>query len=213
MEIPTTKICSKCIQEKPLTTEFFNTQLRGLYGFKSYCKSCQSVQYKIWQEANKERLQAKSKAAYAADPQKNKDANTAWRKANPEKRRESNKASRERHKEQRRLDSIEWARNNPEANKAIKQAYVGRRREAEGSFTSGQFQKVIAFQKGLCFYCGEPGGLITEHVVPLSREGTNWIANIVASCVSCNGKKGTKTLEEFRPDLMDTFKLLKSNEL
>lgn len=87
-------------------------------------------------------------------------------------------------------------------------------RPPEGSFTLDEFKAVVRKQKGLCFYCSAPmSPPVTEHVTPLSRGGSNWISNIVASCRICNAFKASQTLEEFRPDLMDTFKLLKSNEL
>lgn len=54
-----------------------------------------------------------------------------------------------------------------------------------------------------CAYCGcglttHSDDYNTEHVVPKSRGGPNIPDNIVSSCKSCNRKKHTKTLPEFR---------------
>lgn len=35
--------------------------------------------------------------------------------------------------------------------------------------------------------------LTEDHRIPLSRGGTDWIANIVPCCLSCNCSKGNKT--------------------
>lgn len=48
-----------------------------------------------------------------------------------------------------------------------------------------------------CRYCGAHGvQLECDHVVPLSRGGTNDRANLVTSCRDCNRKKADKTPEE-----------------
>ncbi len=50
-----------------------------------------------------------------------------------------------------------------------------------------------------CQYCGQeksPEHLTYDHVMPRSKGGkTDW-TNIVAACVTCNGKKGDKTCEQ-----------------
>lgn len=48
-----------------------------------------------------------------------------------------------------------------------------------------------------CQYCGAHGvQLECDHVLPLSRGGTNDRANLVTSCRDCNRKKADKTPEE-----------------
>lgn len=58
-------------------------------------------------------------------------------------------------------------------------------------------------QNGLCYLCGDllygrlddPPSI--EHMIPVSRGGSNVIENIGLAHLSCNSKKGTKTYEEF----------------
>lgn len=59
----------------------------------------------------------------------------------------------------------------------------------------------------LCFYCGVgvrsrpyrgPHEITNDHVIPLSRKGSNGKKNRVISCRACNQRKGDRTLEEFR---------------
>ena len=49
-----------------------------------------------------------------------------------------------------------------------------------------------------CFYCKERGGILEcDHVLPLSRGGSNDVINLVSSCVACNRSKGRKTVGEW----------------
>lgn len=41
-------------------------------------------------------------------------------------------------------------------------------------------------------------GLRVDHVIPVARGGSNWPANLVPACNSCNSKKHAKSVEEFR---------------
>ena len=67
---------------------------------------------------------------------------------------------------------------------------------------------------GKCYYCNiqlenedllDWGGKVVttrhhwnvDHKTPVSRNGTNDSDNLVPSCHSCNGLKGTRTAEEF----------------
>ncbi len=51
-----------------------------------------------------------------------------------------------------------------------------------------------------CAYCGLRGvKLECDHVVPVSRGGSNHTDNLVTSCFRCNRDKGTKLLSEWRP--------------
>jgi len=49
-----------------------------------------------------------------------------------------------------------------------------------------------------CAYCGaENVPLETEHVVPVSRGGTDRVSNLTLACRPCNQAKGNRTAEEF----------------
>jgi 5-methylcytosine-specific restriction endonuclease McrA len=56
-----------------------------------------------------------------------------------------------------------------------------------------------------CMYCGKrPKQLTIDHVLPQSRGGTDAWENVVASCRSCNHRKGARTPEEARMPLKRT---------
>jgi 5-methylcytosine-specific restriction endonuclease McrA len=51
----------------------------------------------------------------------------------------------------------------------------------------------------LCMYCGNgfrDSQLTRDHVIPLSRGGTDTWSNVVAACKTCNARKGNRTPEE-----------------
>lgn len=49
-----------------------------------------------------------------------------------------------------------------------------------------------------CTYCGVVGGkLECDHVVPVSKGGTNELSNLTTSCRSCNRSKKDKLLSEW----------------
>jgi 5-methylcytosine-specific restriction endonuclease McrA len=48
----------------------------------------------------------------------------------------------------------------------------------------------------LCVYCSNLATTV-DHVIPLSRGGTNFEGNLVPACRSCNSSKGTKFLIEW----------------
>jgi len=58
---------------------------------------------------------------------------------------------------------------------------------------------VLARDEWTCQYCGtEKPGLTVDHVIPRSRGGESVWENIVASCASCNRRKGNRMPHEIR---------------
>ena len=52
-----------------------------------------------------------------------------------------------------------------------------------------------------CFYCGRKLSrrrATKDHVIPVSKGGSNAKKNIVDACRKCNSEKGCLTIEEFR---------------
>ena len=48
-----------------------------------------------------------------------------------------------------------------------------------------------------CTYCAAVGDLTADHVVPLTRGGSNHPSNLTACCLPCNTKKGSKLVSEW----------------
>jgi hypothetical protein len=72
-----------------------------------------------------------------------------------------------------------------------------RKRQAEGSFTAQEWRELLGLYDHRCLCCGGrfESGLVPDHVVALSRGGSNWISNIQPLCKICNSEKGTKNID------------------
>lgn len=50
----------------------------------------------------------------------------------------------------------------------------------------------------VCVYCGEnPEDLECDHVIPISRGGTNDLSNLATACMPCNRSKSDRLLSEW----------------
>lgn len=74
-----------------------------------------------------------------------------------------------------------------------------RRELAIGSLTVGIRQILYNKQKGLCNGCGKPlQDSHIDHILAISRGGTNTDDNVQLLCPNCNLSKGVKTMKEWK---------------
>lgn len=216
------KICTKCGEEKEVTTEFFNKRKLNKDGFRGECRTCQSEDSKHYHKANLEKVKARTKAYREANPEKGKararawrEANLkrfntkakAWKDANPERYKASIKAWSEANPEKLKASTKRWREANLEKAKANVKAWseanlnkvrqLGQRRRARKSnlpstLTLEQWETTMQHFNNRCAYCGEIKPLTQDHFVPLSKFGSYTQDNIIPSCLSCNSSKGPK---------------------
>jgi 5-methylcytosine-specific restriction endonuclease McrA len=98
----------------------------------------------------------------------------------------------QRHKER----WAKWRVNNPDKAKANSHVYVWNRlarlRAAQGRFSFEEWLGKIEYHGWRCFYCKRELKLKSiemDHRKPISRGGSNWLANLVPACRSCNRRK------------------------
>jgi 5-methylcytosine-specific restriction endonuclease McrA len=115
---------------------------------------------------------------------------------NAEKIREIRRRSRQRH---------------PETTAAINH----RRRaaaKAGGSYTAKEWRLLCAAFDNCCLFCGEHRWTSPDHVIPLSKGGTNDISNLQPLCRRCNERKNAATLDLRDPDVLNgVLAILKHN--
>lgn len=107
----------------------------------------------------------------------------------------------------RKMQHKNWRENNPEYNKqyhkrnpeksrAKNQRRRALKQNAEGGFTDQEWIDLCNYYGNKCIVPGcENTNLEADHIVPLTKGGTNWITNIQPLCISCNRSKGTKTID------------------
>ncbi|MET7816068.1 HNH endonuclease signature motif containing protein [Streptomyces sp. NPDC005395] len=95
--------------------------------------------------------------------------------------------------------NAQWARDNAAANRARRARYRARKLGAPGSHTREEW-KELRDRYGRCLRCGATGvHLEPDHVVPLSKGGSDSIENLQPLCRSCNSSKGDK-VADYRED-------------
>lgn len=104
--------------------------------------------------------------------------------------------------EHRRAYAKKYLQENPERMRAIRRNRKSRVKAELFLFTEKDWSRLVARYRGCCAYCGErPDTLHREHVIPIARGGRHSVGNILPACPTCNYRKKTKLLAEFRREL------------
>lgn len=82
-----------------------------------------------------------------------------------------------------------WKKKNPSRLAHLKSRYYARRKNAEGSHSYEEWKELCIAFDWLCAYCKKAYKLTKDHIIPLSKGGTDYISNIQPLCRSCNSKK------------------------
>jgi len=67
-----------------------------------------------------------------------------------------------------------------------------RRKKAKGTYSFQEWNELLKKHNYSCVYCGSTNNISVDHIIPLSKGGTNYIDNIQPLCLPCNLKKGNK---------------------
>jgi hypothetical protein len=119
----------------------------------------------------------------------------AWNECYPDS--EKNKAERRAKADAKRRRRAELAAARPPVEPFGEVRYDGRLIEREWWPLR---QRVLERDNFTCVYCGEGEDfalLCADHVVPLSRGGTNDEDNLVCACKPCNSSKNNRLLSEW----------------
>lgn len=143
---------------------------------------------RIYREKNREKIK-KAKREWVLKNQEHlreyKQTNN-WNKENPEKALENKR---------------NWQKKNKDKLMEERIRRRARKLGAEGSFTNGEWELLKKQYGCICPCCGksEPQIKLTaDHIIPLTKGGSNWIENIQPLCQPCNSRKYTKIIK-FNP--------------
>lgn len=144
----------------------------------------QKLTMQAYYAANAETIKAQAKARRLADP----DGNRARKHAHYL----ANKAA----AFQRTAD---YDARFPEKKRARGRNYRSRLNGAEGSHTGDDIKTLYEKQYGRCVYCNVKLGsdYHVDHIVALSKGGSNWPGNLQLTCSDCNNRKRAMDPLEF----------------
>lgn len=207
------KQCNKCKEWKPATNEFFSRSKSCALGLDARCKQCKSAnnrkryeensekvkeKNRKWRSENPKRAKELARKRYEANPEREKERKRKWKEANQWREKETNRKWREANLERHKELSRKWKEANPDKTAANNHKRRARKSNADGTATAEQIKARFQYHENRCYYCGDSeSGLHIEHRIPLSRGGSNWPANLVPSCPTCNLSKHAKTEKEF----------------
>lgn len=192
------KCCSKCRELKPV--EQFSRCSANTDGLYSWCKPCaraanqeyytrksDKIKTRVaeYRQANPERVKAAVRRYYQEHRAKHNEESKNWRHAHPERAREISKVSRTRHKAKH-------------ADRYTAKNHQRRVPQHQQHFTAQEWRDLRVFYNNICLCCKRKKRLTVDHIIPLSRGGTNTIDNIQPLCWLCNRRKRLDTTD-YRP--------------
>lgn len=211
------KQCSMCGVVYPASSDFFWVSKQHKDGLRSNCRKCciaKKREYyeknkpqiltaqKLHRDQNKDAILARERHRYHTD-EDFRIRKLATNKRHFQKQSEKiaiyKQAWVERNRDKTRAASKRWREAHPLKKRADCLTRIARKRNAPGTFTKSDISRLYKMQGGKCKYCNLPldGGYHLDHVIPISRGGTNFASNIVLACPSCNLSKGDKLIDEW----------------
>lgn len=177
--------CTLCGIEKTLDKENFYKDKSSETGFKKSCKLCDKPRQQAYYQKNKDKI-IKRQLNYYND-----------NKENYHNYYENNK------EEKLSYTKIYYKNNKTKVNKIyIRKDHKRRAKKYNngGSYTNEQLEDCLLFFDNKCCYSGvelNKNNITIDHIIPISKGGTNYIWNIAYCTRSLNSSKSNKDLEEW----------------
>ena len=209
--------CSKCQEYKVF--DDFNKNKNKAFGIQNECKVC----VKKYQEQNKEREKEyqkeyyeqnkeKIKEYYEQNKEKIKDRNKEYHEQNKEKINKrmrdyrnniknkygvSKSTLRYRKDKSFRLQCILRNSNCQNLKRALEYYNSGKSDKLPSKSSSRLLLKLYEIQNHNCPYCSNnmKDDIHIDHIIPLSKNGSNEVHNLILCCSDCNLRKSAKELD------------------
>jgi predicted restriction endonuclease len=165
--------------------------------YHEHHKQEDKVRAKAWKQVNQEKVKAQGRIRRQTQRESINANNRAWRKANPGKVSATGRAWYIRNTKRVADRMRKWRHTNPDKVSAHNKRRRAQRKNAPiNTLTAQEWLLIQEHYDHRCIYCGKrrKGKLTQEHVQPLSQGGSHHLQNIVPACLSCNSKRGNRTL-------------------
>ncbi len=169
-------------------------ELEKLRRYHYQCEDCVKEYY----IKNKSRIDEYSKNYYRENKEKKKTYQIDYYIKNKERILERTSAYKKAHKSQSKEYKRRYYRDNPDKVKEHFHRRKARLKANGGSYTVEEWLDLCKKYDNKCLCCGKKEKLTVDHIVPLSRGGTNYIENIQPLCNECNASKGNHHNTDYR---------------
>lgn len=140
---------------------------------------------------------------YLREPEKCREWGRLYGRKNRQKLKKNVTAYRATNKALVLAKAKKWLADRPEQRRVYTENRRARLLAAEGSHTAQEISTLLEKQAGKCVYCSTVihVGYQEDHIIPLSRGGSNWISNIQLLCQPCNCRKSNKDPMDFAREI------------
>lgn len=214
-DIPQKQCAGTCEQWLPATPSFFSRNKNRPDGLQTLCKLCMSNYKKQHYKANKERISKQHKAYSATHKEQQRERMERYMATHREDylsyhkeyyidRRDQTLEQMKHHyamHNERIRARVRRYEKTPQGRRVARahwHRYRAQKKANGGSYTAQDIQSQYERQRGKCYWCHKK--LVEyhiDHVMPLSRGGSNAPDNIVIACPLCNMQKHDKLPHEW----------------
>ena len=193
-------LTKKWAQENPEKTT--NSRKKWFEGNEIKRKECANKYYhknkkksKEYREINKEKISKKRKKHYNDNKEKIKKQREKNKESLSKKSREYYKKNKEKVKE----NNKKWIKENRDHKSMLTHLRREKEKKTKGFSDKIESFKIRMEEIGECVFCGSKENITIDHLIPISKGGSNEINNLFPACRSCNSSKNASDwLEWYR---------------
>jgi 5-methylcytosine-specific restriction endonuclease McrA len=175
--------------KKSLTTELptavaggSNADLFVIAEIRDLKRQRSLARVKAWAAANPDKAKLAAAKRYRKNREKIAAKHAEWRQVNWQKHREMKKR---------------WKTDNKKLVCLASRRRRAKKKGAEGTFSKFDIDRIFEAQRGKCAYfkvCRQSlrHGYEIDHILAISKGGSNWPSNLQLTCGACNAKKHAK---------------------